>query len=252
LVKKPGVPDAPADLVPLTRKSKDGKTYFRRSELEEEIRKAQQRPLQDLISGTPKVSDACLLYFIRNYWPDGASRTHDAMVMELLSRIDRRVAGLTFKNRRRDDIRADIRQWFLDKLYSRSDALDAYEYIFGRALKRRVFDRVDYYALHDGTELEPSSFDTAGEGVDDSDDVIDALNLRSRPFSTPAAEILTELRELLAQMTPKEREAFIATEYFELDQKEAGEIIGVGKRRIRQLLQDGRDRIRKNQQGGSK
>lgn len=233
---------APDDLVPLTRQRKKGGTYFRRPKLEEEVRAAAQRPLLELVSGGPRVSNSCLLYFVRNFIPNGPSSIRDAIVTEFLSRIDRQVIGGTrgVPAHRRTEIRTDVRDWFLEQIYARSDRLDVYEFAFNLALKARVIDTLRKYETRDTTEIGEGSFE---DDDGDSQGTIDAISQRQQVPRPPPAEVMLELKEVLAVLSKNERKVLIATEYYGLGQKEVGQLVGVGSRRIRQILADAKEKI---------
>ncbi|CDX12276.1 hypothetical protein MPL3356_110420 [Mesorhizobium plurifarium] len=238
-----GQSDASQDLVALTHKKKDGSLYFRRPEVEQEIRAAAQRPLQELLSKTPPVSNECLLYFIRNYRPNGSSPVHDTMVTELLRRVDQRVIARTggVRANHRTQIRADIDFWFKDKIYAGSDSLDVYEFAFNLALKTRIIDTIRRYDSRDGVEIGEDAF---GDGSDEKiRPSIDVVAFRANAGSRPPAEVRAELHDVMRLLTDRERKALIATEYYGLDQKEAGRLLGVTARRIRQYLESARAKV---------
>jgi RNA polymerase sigma factor (sigma-70 family) len=237
-----GRSDEPYELLPLTFERKKGGTYSRRAEVESEIRAAANRPLLELVSGKPSASNSCLLYFVRNYRPNGPSTIQEALVTELLNRIERQVLGGTrgLSEGWRTKVRLDIRDWFLEKIFSRSDRLDVYEFAFGKALKARIIDTIRKLETRDKVEIGEGAFE---EEDRDGQGTIDALNYRHTGPRTSSTEALIELKMVLSLLTEKERKVLIATEAHGLSQDEAGRLIDVGARRVRQLLDSARDKI---------
>lgn len=237
-----GHSDAADELVPLTRERRKGGTYTRRPELEKEIRAAVDRPLLELISGTPPASSSCLLYFVRNYRPNGSSSVQEKILMELLNRIDRQVIRGTrgLVGDWRTKVRLDVRDWFLEQIYGRSDRLDVYEFAFSKALKARIIDSIRKYQTREQTEVAEGSFEKDDR---DGPDTIDALNYRYAGPTMTSAEAALELEKVLSVLTEQERKVIYATEAYGLDQGEVGELIGVGTRRVRQILSKAMEKI---------
>lgn len=237
-----GDSDAADELAPLTYKRKKGGTYFRRSELEAEIRAAANRPLLELVSGKPPVSNGCLLYFVRNYQPNGPSSIQETLVTELLRRIDRQVIRGTqgVSADWRTKIRLDVRDWFLDRIFSQSDRLDVYEFAFNKALKARIIDTIRMYETRAETEVAEGTFE---DDDHDGPGTIDASNYKHTERRRPDAEAIIELKKALSLLTDKERKVVVATMAYGLDQKEAGRLIGVGTRRVRQILDSAKEKF---------
>lgn len=252
---KAGAPDAPDDLLPLTRKKKtDGTTYHRRTELELEIRRALERPMQELVAGPTPVSTECLLYFVRNFRPNGGrSPMYEGILLEFLRRVDERVAKRTggIHADRRTEIRSDVRAWFIEKVATRSNLLDVFEFAFNRAIKSKVIDAIRRYQARDAVEIPASAFNSDDDEDGDSDGS-EAIAARSNMHRRTHAETMLELRKALEQLTDKERRAVVATEYLQVDQKEAGRILGVSDRRVRQLLESAYDKLDEMKKGAEK
>ncbi|MER9312237.1 sigma-70 family RNA polymerase sigma factor [Mesorhizobium australicum] len=252
-MKNSGAPDAPDDLVPLTRKKKDGTTYYRRPALEAEIRRALLRPMQELVPGSAPVSNECLLYFLRNFQPNGGrSPTYEAILLEFLKRVDQRAIKRTggIHSDRRTEIRGDLRVWFIDKIANHSDLLDVFEFAFNRAIKGKIIDAIRRYQTRDSIEIPASAFSSGDE--DGEDDGSEAIAARSNLHRRTHAETMLELRDALDQLSDKERRALVATEYLKVDQKEAGRMVGVSARRIRQLLESAYDKLDAMKKGAEK
>jgi RNA polymerase sigma factor (sigma-70 family) len=255
LVIKAGAPDAPDDLIPLTRKKKtDGTTYHRRVELELEIRRALERPMQELVAGPTPVSTECLLYFVRNFRPNGGrSPMYEAILLEFLKRVDERVIKRTggIHTDRRIEIRSDLRAWFIEKVATGNNLLDVFEFAFNRAIKSKIIDAVRRYRARDAVEVPASAFRSDDDEDGDSEGS-EAIAARSNMHRRTQAETMLELREALELLTEKERRALVATEYYRVDQEEAGKILEVSDRRIRQLLKSAYDKLDAMKKGAEK
>ncbi|MGB5901717.1 MAG: sigma-70 family RNA polymerase sigma factor [Xanthobacteraceae bacterium] len=239
-----GVSDAPDDLVPLRRKRRNGAPYYRRPVFAAEVQKALQRPMQELLSKTSPASTECLLYFLRNFRPNGGpSPIYQAILLEFLARVDKRIVKRTggITQDRRTEIRQDLQLWFIERIATGSDILDVFEFAFNLAIKGKIIDAIRRYQTRDAVEVPASAFD--GDEETEEGGGAGVFAARSSLHERRQAETLVELQEALDQLTDKERRAVWATEHLGLDQDEAGGLMGVSSRRVRQLLKSARDKL---------
>ncbi|OWK19995.1 hypothetical protein AJ88_35285 [Mesorhizobium amorphae CCBAU 01583] len=206
--------------------------------------------MQELVSGSTPASDECLLYFLRNFQPNGGhSPTYEAILLEFLKRVDQRAIKRTggIPSERRTEIRGDLQVWFIDKIANQNDLLDVFEFAFNRAIKGKIIDAIRRYQARDATEIPASAF--RSDDDDGDDDGSEAIAARSNLHRRTHAETMLELHDALEQLSDKESRALLATEYLKVDQKEAGRMLGVSARRIRQLLESAYDKLETMKKG---
>lgn len=235
---------------PLTRRSKEGTLYARPQEIENEIAAALERPLGELLGAGRGVSSPCLLYFARNHRPNGHSRIYEGVLMELLDRIDRQVRGRVggLPPHQRAAIRQDVRDQFLERLFRNHDSLDIFEARFALAVKSLAVDAIRRGVKKDSVEVPAESFADreTGEGG------IAVVERRAHKSAAPMlseGEARTDLRKVLARLTPREREAVIAVHEIGLkieaedpEEETAATVMGVSGRAVRYLLKSARDK----------
>lgn len=207
--------------------------------------------MQELVSKTNPASTECLLYFLRNFRPNGGpSPVYEAILLEFLDRVDQRVIGRTggIAQDRRTEIRQDLQLWFIERIATGDDVLDVFEFAFSLAVKGKIIDAIRRYRKRDAVEFAASTFDRDEE--DDDSDGAEVFAARSSLHQRRQQETIVELRDALDRLTDKERRAVLATEHLGLDQQEAGELLGVSSRRVRQLLTSAREKLATMTKGG--
>ena len=123
--------------------------------------------MQELLSKTSPASTECLLYFLRNFRPNGGpSPTYEAILLEFLARVDQRVVKRTggIERERRTEIRQDLQLWFIEAIATGNDGLDVFEFAFNLAIKGKVIDAIRRYQTRDAVEVAASAFVGDEEG----------------------------------------------------------------------------------------
>lgn len=230
---------------PLAKISKKQKVYKRPPAIEEEIAATLALPLHEAfgLAASGHLRPQTLVYLIRNFKPNRPTPQYDAMVVAFFSRLersgDRILVGLPENIRER--AHAVVQDKALELLADND--LDIFECSFKLGAERLYLTARAKMRLRMATEISREDLTTPDSEVS-TEEIADALAVRTSRVGAPLAEIKSELQNILALLTDEERIAVGHIHLMGLTYAEAAAAMGCSDTKVKYLIKRARDKAR--------